>query len=398
MSVILYTWELGGGLGHLAQFLPLAEKLIGEGHELHLAVKDIDTAVRFFGRFNVRYHQAPWKRLPARAPKDPARTFAHILHNIGWELPEELSAMAGAWRHLMESIRPDIILLDHSPTALLAAQSIACPKMAISTGFCHPPVISPLPDLRHWLPSEADRLPEDEHVLLETINGYLKSISQRPLGCVTELFGNVDATYLATFRELDPYRDHRKEAVYHGVWRFPGGDAPDWPSGADGKRIVGYLKNFPHVGFLLETLGRSGIPTVIFGDSIPKPIRQRTASPTLRFADRPVDLKLACSQADMIIHHAGHATTATSLLAGTPGLLLPFHLEQTLTAISVEKQGAAGIASPMRRDQLAANLHSVLNESSYLRAAQSFAEKYRDHDPEREVEQCAEKIGRLLGK
>ena len=395
MSVILYTWELGGGLGHLAQFLPVAEMLVKRGHTVHLAVKDIGTAARLFQHLDVHYHQAPWKYSPSRQPKQPARTFAHILHNTGWETFEELSATAGAWRHLMQSIRPDLILLDHSPTAILAAQSLSCPKMTITTGFNHPLDTSPLPDLRQWMTPEPERLLADELQLLDTINRYQRSVGLEPLSRVTEIFSTIDEVFFATFPELDPYHQARPQTKYHGTWSMPGGDNPEWPEGR-GKRILAYLKEFKELGFLVEMLAQSKMPVLVFGERIPPAIRQRCSTPTLRFVDRPVDLNVACREADVVIHHAGHATTAATLLAGTPSLLIPFHLEQTLTAMRTEKFRAAAVAGPMRRDQLAANLHSVLNEPVYRNAAENFARRYCDHDPNQAIEHCVSVAERLL--
>lgn len=49
MSRILFAWELGGGYGHLGPFRPIAEALLAQGHELTLAVRDVERAHAVFG-------------------------------------------------------------------------------------------------------------------------------------------------------------------------------------------------------------------------------------------------------------------------------------------------------------------------------------------------------------
>ena len=41
---ILFTWELGGGLGHLANMAPLAEGLAQAGHQVYVALRDLTSA------------------------------------------------------------------------------------------------------------------------------------------------------------------------------------------------------------------------------------------------------------------------------------------------------------------------------------------------------------------
>ena len=49
------------------------------------------------------------------------RNFAHLLYNNGFYDADSLKATVQAWRELYETVRPDLIVFDHSPTALLAA-------------------------------------------------------------------------------------------------------------------------------------------------------------------------------------------------------------------------------------------------------------------------------------
>lgn len=46
MRRILLTWEMGSNLGHLSRLLPLAQRLKRRGHDVLIAARDPDVAVR----------------------------------------------------------------------------------------------------------------------------------------------------------------------------------------------------------------------------------------------------------------------------------------------------------------------------------------------------------------
>lgn len=116
MATILVTWELGGGLGHLVPLLPLVHGLCRRGHRVFAALKDLSRAAAVFGRDGVSYLQAPFRLGQVGNHIPRPRTFAHILHNVGFADAEELRTLAEAWRNLYDYVQPDLILFDHSPT------------------------------------------------------------------------------------------------------------------------------------------------------------------------------------------------------------------------------------------------------------------------------------------
>src|SRR5215207_9183305 len=120
VATILLAWELGGGSGHLMQLMPIARSLARRGHRVHAALRDLSKAPAVFGPGVVRFLQAPYKSSPPRIEMRRPKTMAHIFHNTGFADVDELAALCEAWRGLFDLVRPDLILCDHSPTALLA--------------------------------------------------------------------------------------------------------------------------------------------------------------------------------------------------------------------------------------------------------------------------------------
>jgi len=397
MANILLAWELGGGLGHLSASRPLVTGLVGQGHRVFAALRDLSRADRMFGSADVSLLQAPFRSRRTDVRINPLRSFPHILLCNGFADAGELRAMAGAWRSLYDYVQPDLIVFDHSPTALLAARACPARRALIGTGFCAPADTAPMPDLRLWLKDDSQRLQEAEQRTLDNANGVLQRWNLPPLGRIAQLFGDVDENFLMSMAELDPkaYAGSRNGQAYWGSWPDAGGVAPQWPEGP-GKRIFAYLKPFPALPRLLALLTELGCPALLYVDGIDPRLPQRFRSPRLHFEQRPVDLTQVATQCDLAILNGTHGTTVSMLLAGKPLLQIPLYLEQGLNSQAVERMGAGLTAAPNRPEQIAVKLMQLLGSDQYAQAANRFAARYADLVPARQVERMLTRIEALL--
>ena len=120
----------------------------------------------------------------------------------------------------------------------------------------------------------------------------------------------------------------------------------------------------------------------------------------MKIIDQPVDIHRACEESDLIICHAGHGTTAVSLLKGRPLLLFPEHeqLEQVLVSRRVTMAGAGRMIAMEHKEMKSINkvAEEMLQNTSYHEAAGRFAEKYADFDPRKQLEEMAERCEELL--
>jgi hypothetical protein len=380
MARVLFTWELGRGSGHLLSMLPLAKGLAARGHDVFVAVKNVLRASAVFEGVHVALLQAPIGLEAPTLYRSPAN-HAQIIANLGFGDDRDLHALTAAWRNLYCLIRPDLIVFDHSPAAMLAARGTPAKRLVIGTGFCCPPDISPFPVLPTDFPADAhDSVRVIEQEILDRVNRLLHRCRQPSLERLAQLYSQVDETFLNTFPELDHY-PVRPDTRYWGPVHESGGATPDWPAGS-GTRVYAYLKPFPALPQLLKTLNDRRLPTLVYADKIDEDVQRQFSSETLRFEKRRLDLQLVGRQCDLAIVNATHGTTSTLLLHGRPLLLVPLHLEQGLTGTAVRRLGAGEM---VRHDSGAeADIHrkldAMLAKRHYGEAARRFANKYASFD------------------
>ena len=186
--------DLGTGRGqrHFVNLRPFVCGLEAGGHKVFVALRHLSNGPNLLGGKAVSYLQAPYKSNVPRNVISMARTFAHILHNIGFGDAAELAALVDAWRSLIDWIGPDLIIFDHSPTALLAARGGKARRVLVGDSFCCPPDCTPFPDLRPWLPADRAALFTTEEIVLENTNRVLRLRGQP----VLERWGSFTARWM----------------------------------------------------------------------------------------------------------------------------------------------------------------------------------------------------------
>jgi hypothetical protein len=394
---VLFTWECGAGMGHLVNIRPIAEQLRRRGNRVFVAARDVARAVALFEGSGIVLLPAPFKLgWPIDGPALPC-SFAHILHNVGWDNAAGLGGLVDAWRAIYELVKPDVIVFEHSPTALLAARGFAVRRVVMGTGFFCPPDQSPLPNLRPWAAVDPAKLAADEAAVLGCANDVLAQRRWPGLDRLGRLFSDVDDTLLTTFRELDHYANRGGEPHYFGCPIDLPGKAVNWPEGS-GKRVIAYLKPFAALPHLLIRLKGLGCPTLIVSDGIDASLRQQFTCRTMRFETDRLDLRAVAETCDVGVLNATHGTAAALLLAGKPLLLLPLFLEQQILSRRIAELGAA-VAAPLDHPKaIVAGLERLMADDSLVRAAVAFSKRHRDFDPTRETDEMATRIDNRRGK
>jgi UDP:flavonoid glycosyltransferase YjiC (YdhE family) len=391
MAQVVMCWELGGDLGHVARMKPLAEALHARGHQVSFIVRDALSAERLLDPARFRWYQAPYQSSPIPDPARPTLNMAAVMHNCGFNAPRALAGRLEAWRNLYALLRADLLVFDHSPTAMLAARDLGTPRIVLGTGFGIPPATQPL------TPFEADKaegIAEMESGVLARANTALRSIGAPPLARLADLY-QAEASVFFTFAELDHY-GARASADYWGPTRQDGGVPPEWPTQA-GRRVFAYLKPFKTLPSLLDAFKASGHPALVYLNKGADAMRKEYAGTrNLSFSGKPVDLKQAVADADLVVCHSGHGTISASLLGGKPLLLLPLNMEQRMLSLRVAESGAGLAAPALAPEGMRSKFQRLLAEPAFTAAAQGFAERYRGLKVEDIPERFAALAERLL--
>lgn len=395
MARILFTWELGGGMGHIAPYLALIRGLRDKGHEIAFVLRNLRFAETTLGKDHIPYFQAPVLLAPVEDEIQNPHTFAQILHNVGYGNIELLTGMAKAWQQLFRVYQPDLVVFDHSPTALLAARTTDCKKIVIGPGFFIPPDVTPLPLLRtNPLPDMAV-VASDEARILANINRVLSRLDQPPLARITQLY-QADDTIFTTLKELDHYPQRKQnDNYYSGISRAGLGSEPVWPP-AEGRRIFAYLKPFKTLPVLLQRLQQLNASVVIYAPEFSDAQRRQFASSTFHFSREPLDLEKTAHSCDLAITNCTHATNIFFLLAGKPLLLLPIYLEQVIQAHILENLGVARNVFSRQPQEMVNKLQELLDDPSYRLAAEDFAKRYCAVDAVLMEQQLIDRVERLL--
>jgi hypothetical protein len=387
MSTILLTWELGGGRGHLGPLRQLAEQLLQRGHRVYLASRNVVAAGEIFAGLPVGLFAAPFLAGTPGYALSPVRSFVDILHNVGFGAQNDLAALVAAWRSIYQAVQPDVVVFDHSPTALAASYAVSVRRVLLGTGFACPPPGREADDLRIWNGNRRESN-TSQSVVLENLNLVRQRYCLPAVDSVGELYAQVDATLLATYPELDHFGS-RDSGVYTGVFPLPRGPAPIWP-GPSRPRAFAYLKPHKLLESLVLELTRQRIATLLYTGSDDPQVRKHSTE-WVHVLPSVVDLQAAMADADFAILNGTHATTIAALQAGKPTLHFPLFLEQWMFATRVCELGAGELVAANNAAALTESLRRVAAGEGAL-GARSFAARYAEHEPHAAVTRAAETI------
>lgn len=376
MAHLTLAWELGGHLGHYSVMHPIAAHLRDRGHVPRFVLQQTEFGFEIPEDGIARAGAPMWNGRNPDAPQPPLN-FGEILLLFGYHDANIIAALIARWRELLAG--QSLLVTNVAPTALIAAHSLGLPAFEISQGFHIPPPAFPAPPLRDWEAAPRARLEAADARVLGNINAVLRHFRAPPLSSIGDIFAN--RSMLLTYPELDIYPE-RGPAEYFGIVRTAeSGLEPAWPEG-DGPRVLGYLyRDWRQLPALLEALARSGARALVFVRMPDDALAQRYSDGPVRLFRQPLAIARLLPDADLVICHGSHQTTAQALLAGKPLLVAPTQLEQFLTTRRVVRMRAGlGIDPEAPVPDFAAALGALLRDPAFAEGARAFARRYAGHD------------------
>ncbi len=383
----LLCWELGEGTGHVYPYLSLLRELKRHGWEIAVAAKNTAEVAPGAQAVGATLFQAP-VCIATFSGLDPhSFNYTEMLLHYGYGHVPVLNGLFAAWRGLLESWRPDLVIGSAAPTAHLAAQSLGIADIAIGSGFNCPPPAARSPLLRPWQAGIEQRISASETLALQTINSVLRDHNAPRREFATDMYRDLP-TILCTFAELDHFESRPPGADYFGMlpdWRTAQQSPPtdaSVGSNAGPFDIFVYTRNNSDTAPLVAALAKRAERTLVYCPNLSEADRQRLGSDKVTFASNAVDVPRLLDELKLVVSYAGHNLAAETLLAGKPMLLMPMHLEQSLVASNIVRLGAGrAIEVTERHPKFSRYLDDLLGNSGYATAAKQFAARYQDATP-----------------
>ena len=180
MARVAFAWELGGSIGHALSCAGLARALHARGHAIAFMFRELRPLALVPESDAYDVFQSPRNAREAQDVGIPA-SYADILLGCGYRDAGELAALLGGWRTLLSLWRPDIVIADFAPTALLAARSLDIRRATYGNGFFTPPLLTPLPAFRVDTPVDPERLRVADAQALTGANAALGRFGPCPI-------------------------------------------------------------------------------------------------------------------------------------------------------------------------------------------------------------------------
>ncbi len=384
---ILFAWELGEGLGHLPPLRAIALALKREGATPVFALREQMLAGPALADIGGEILVAPhWSR--PSLPNEPSGSYADILAGNGYSNSHDAKALISAWDRLIDHVKPDLMVCEHSPSAALSAFG-RVPVAFVGNGFVVPPADDDF--FPPYVSGRGSRGLQDS--VLRIAGEALRLLGRQPPGSLCEPFRGVFRG-IYCYGELDTYRHVRRERVL-GPIEVPPALVPM----PEAERVFFYsAANWTSIDALMPCMMDLGSRAEVFlrGGAGVRAAILRSRGVTVH--DTAPALAGVLPAARAVFSHGGTGFVNAALASGRPQIVHPRHFEARATAHALEELGCGICVEPFDEGALRAALlrargdlamHDAAHRAGA--AAQAFFAKARA------LETTLEALRRVLG-
>lgn len=371
MKTVLFAWECGGGLGHIATLARFADML--KRHQVRpvFVLRHTDTARLLDAGLEVL--QAPlW---PLDTPGEPAPRSTATLHDqlVSAGLADEdgMRSLLQTWDSILTTTAPDLVVADYAPAASMMARG-RIPLIVTGNGFTAPPGnMKRFPLLHRAAPP---RWNEDE--TLQKVNRALRSLNRPALEHLPQIFAG-DAQIVLTFPVLDPYDLQRSDPLAGPIL-----DKPPTEKQTNAERIFvylsqGYLSRLPFD--IAQTLLPIANRLVISAPDMTHEQSDILARNGAQMSAQHLPLSETLASSRLVIHFGGGGLAAHSVAAGVPQLIFAMHIEQLLNGLQIENAGLGKVVdSFLPKIDVAQSLENALADESVRQQAAFAGRAHRE--------------------
>lgn len=359
MRTILFTAELGAGLGHIMPLLRIAAAMrarlaarddapfravfvLHDPHHIrpHLAAGDLALAApRPASLGNIRSHTA---------------SFAEILALAGFSRGDDLRSGLAAWDDIFSLCAPDAIIADHSPLAVLAARR-RIPTLVTGNAFNAPPAqLKNYPALIAGMDA-----PPIQQTMLATVNAALR---ERALPDIAALphFMEGDARAVFMLPMFDPYGSLRDTPL---LGTYESGIVPLAPPSAPAVFLYAHA-NLPLTRRIVQASISTGLPVIAHltgGETESTQFLKRQGAEVLTELPHVGEV---LPRVSVVVSHAGAGLSQSAFAAGRPQVVVPIHSESQMIARQLVKSGTGICFDPTDGDVEVAALGDAIRHAA----------------------------------
>ncbi len=353
---IFLCWEMGAGRNHIAMLIGVAKAMRAAGHVVcGAALVNLELAAELAPYTDAVCPVPKWEPAPKAEPNVRARpngAFTELLVARGFADHEGLRRGIDGWRDLFIAHRADVVVVDHAPTAALAARALRLPVFTAGVGYTVPPG-----HMEHYPAAfEVDTPPVmTDDALRDQINDVLSLYGARPLEHLPQIY-EVIAEAACTIDIFDPYKAYRLAP------RLPPQLPPVVPGSGAGNEVFVYLSASDRFNpVILTAVMTLKVPVRAFVLGASAETRAMMRSRGVVIEDKPLPPQLVAERTRLMLHCGNHGTTCMGLASALPQVCLPQHLENRNNAQALSDRGAGVLLS--KRDYSVPRIHEILYDA-----------------------------------
>ncbi len=395
MAKFLFTMMPANDLGLPTRLVPIARALADRGHEVAV-FNPAPAPSKLIAEAGLQNLPMPSRPMPA-----PVMDLAQA--GSAWDVEEFFSAVyldeeatGGETAVYLDVIRdydPEVVVDSFGLLTCLAARVLEVPLVTVLQGNIHPASDGFL----WWKKDRPAGLPSAAAV----INKVAAEHGLRPVErCADLLAGNL-SLILGT-PETDPL-PASANVQYVGpiVWQREKAVLPEWVDALDRHNPLIWVysgnpryANAPTpidsivvIRAAIEALGGMPVHVVLTTGYQGVPDEVGALPPNFTHAAYLPGLAMA-ERCDLMVHHGGHGSVMTGLLAGTPAVIVPTITERESNARRLVASGAGEIVMPVTRAdgekaidavEFGAAVNRVLKDATYRHSAKRVSESMRQY-------------------
>lgn len=333
MGRILFGSEFGANLGHIYPLMRIAEKLSKSGHDIVFAARNLVQTSRVLEGTGYQLVQAPfWHNLQIKDPASKVTpSYSDILALQGFGFSDNLQSFLRAWTDLVDIVKPDLVIADHSPCLSLAVRN-RYPMINMGNGFTLPP--SNMKEFPAVITKGRPLVAQAE--LLAQFNKVLVKNHRPPLDYLPQIF-DTQGQYVRTVPQLDPYTEYRDYAPVG-----PLEECLDYTSLPKEDHVFLYMSHDAgRDNVVLKALKALDLKTTAYVRGATADMKAEFAGGNITMLSKPADFRDIIPKASFVIHSGGCGTSTTCLMTGRPQIVFPTQAEAFLNSRLMKKEGVA---------------------------------------------------------